>query len=459
MTTDRRPAAAVEALYASSMYWVTLVIVLAEAGVVRAALERRLLFIGAIVFLASSLVRKPDLLFWLAIAGLAVGQLFVVVYGLSAQIWADSLTANAGILVLFVAIPFLSLPMSDDRYLDAVRRFLGGETRAGRGRFVLLALVHLCMTVVMNIASIPALQKMLRRMELPPRYLVRLYTAGYASYMVFSPFDGVVNMVLLMASVTYSAYLPAAVPMVLAITAVSAFLLPRRAPASTGSEKETTAAPAARGNRTLIAFLSHILVMIALVAAGNLLFHFRTPTLMTAILITLYALFWSATLGKSRRWISELRRHASLVLEYRRFLAFLLAMSFFGAVLAHTPLKGAIGGWVHYLSGLPQYLMLLAIVAVTLLLSLAGVHMMIVVTALGFVVSPASLGLTAPAYALFLLTCWYVAMSVSPFVPFTAVVSEAVAERPLSVSVRHNPLFAAVMLVSGPAVVLLANIM
>lgn len=465
MTTDRQPdarvsrrgTAAAARIYAASMYWVTAVIVLAELGLFGDPLERRLLFAGVILFLASSLVRKPDPLFWLAIAGLAIGQLLVIVYRLSPDLWAESLTANAGILVLFVAIPFLSLPMSDSRYLDAVRQFIGRETRPGRTKFVLLVFVHLCMTIVMNIASIPALQKMLRRMDLSPRYLVRLYTAGYASYMVFSPFDGVVNMVLLMASVSYDAYLPVALPMVLSITAVSAFLLPRRPGAA--AQPNEDAAPAPRGYRRIVELVAHIVAMIALVAAGNFLFHFRTPILMTAILITLYALFWSATLGKSRLWFSEVARHATQIIEYRRFLAFLLAMNFFGAVLAHTPLKGEIGGWVHYLSGLPQYFMLLAIVAATLLLSLAGIHMMIVVTALGFAVAPAALGLTAPAYALLLLTCWYVAMSISPFVPFTAVVSEAVGGRPLSVSARYNPLFTAAMLLIGPAVVLLANML
>lgn len=62
---------------------------------------------------------------------------------------------------------------------------------------------------------------------------------------------------------------------------------------------------------------------------------------------------------------------------------------------AAPPIKAAIGGVVHYIAGLSQYVMFLTIVAATVVLSLLVIHRMIVVIAIVFSVPPAALGLTS----------------------------------------------------------------
>ncbi|HUX12404.1 MAG TPA: hypothetical protein VMW87_05210 [Spirochaetia bacterium] len=444
-------------LYAFSMYAICTIVIFEELSGASDASVKPFEAFAMVLFLAGALVVNRGSMFWLTVAGLIAGHVLLLAYHLPFSAWIGSISASAGIVVLFVAIPFLTLPMSDSRYLDSLKNFIRNRSLSGGSKFVLLVFLHLCMTFVLNIASIPALQKILDRADLPKRYLVRLYTAGYASYMVSSPFDGVVNMTLLLASVSYGTYIVRAVPMVIAIVVVSVLLLPSLFRSRPQTAEEPS--PARNGSsRGLLAFIAHVMVMIALVAAGNLFLHFRTPTLMTAILIALYALGWTGALGKIRLWTAELRSHNRRLLEYVNFLPFLVAMNFFGAVLAQTPAKAVIGSSIHELAGLfPQYFALQIILGATVLLSLLGVHMMITITALAFSVAHASLGLTPSAYALFLLTCWYVAMSISPFVPFSAVVADAVGAKPFEVTFKYNLLFAAAMTAAGPAVVLLAN--
>jgi len=105
------------------------------------------------------------------------------------------------------------------------------------------------------------------------------------------------------------------------------------------------------------------------------------------------------------------------------------------------------------MAGLPRYFTLQLIILSTALLSLAGVHMMITVAAIASALDPAALGLSAPGFALFLLTCWYVSMNVSPFVPFSAVVGEAIGEKPVTVALRYNVRMSVLMLVVAPLLI------
>jgi hypothetical protein len=79
--------------------------------------------------------------------------------------------------------------------------------------------------------------------------------------------------------------------------------------------------------------------------------------------------------------------------------------------------------------------------------------MMITVVAISSALNPAALGLSAPGFTLFLLSCWFVSMNVSPFVPFSTVVGEAIGEKPAIVALRYNSKMSLVMLVVAPLLI------
>jgi hypothetical protein len=177
----------------------------------------------------------------------------------------------------------------------------------------------------------------------------------------------------------------------------------------------------------------------------------------TAFVIVAYTAFWLRLLGVDRRKMRGALREYTLALAgFRAFLPFLVSASLLGAMTAYTPLHDAIGSVLVHLDYLPRYFSIQAIMAGTALLSLVGIHMMITVAAVASAVDPAILGLDPPAFALFLLSCWFVAMNVSPFVPFSTVVGEAIQERPAIVALRYNSTMALAMLLIAPLVITLA---
>ncbi|MCG8639312.1 MAG: hypothetical protein MI862_06235, partial [Desulfobacterales bacterium] len=84
---------------------------------------------------------------------------------------------------------------------------------------------------------------------------------------------------------------------------------------------------------------------------------------------------------------------------------------------------------------------------------LCGIHMLIPVTAMAMSLTPEMIGLTPPGFALMLLTCWFNAMIISPFVPFVVVSADTLGVSPLNVSARYNFRFSLVMILFSPLAV------
>ena len=120
---------------------------------------------------------------------------------------------------------FESKHLKYGRYLHAIERYVLTKRSSPGRMFAFLSLLLLGLTVVLNIGSIPTMQQLLENLRLPQKFLTRLYTAGYAAYVVFSPYDAGIQMILLFASTTYSAYCFGGILMASVILTVSSLLV------------------------------------------------------------------------------------------------------------------------------------------------------------------------------------------------------------------------------------------
>ncbi|OHD80839.1 MAG: hypothetical protein A3J97_01790 [Spirochaetes bacterium RIFOXYC1_FULL_54_7] len=422
--------------------------------------------------------------------------------GTSQLVWKVPLGAlvkafnkSSGIIAFIAVVPSVAIPSRIGGYMEAMETFLSSDTpnrKAGNGTsqvslptylgritkpftsFLALAGLQLLMTFVLNIGSIPIMQRLLDKTRLPKRYLSLLYSTAYSSYMVVSPFDGLIQALILAAGSSYAAYAGRGLAMTGAIMTAGLLILalsphsmrPGQAvhmhqPSEGGQadpESGKGSIPAALGKARpgyrLMELAAHIVAMIVLAVIFGRLVQLRNPAMGTAFVIMVYVVFWLRLLGVDRKQLGgSVREYALALGGFRAFLPFLISASFLGALTTYTPLSEAIGSALMHLEKLPRYFSIQAIMAGTALLSLGGVHMMITVAAISSAVDPAMLGLDPPGFALFLLSCWFVAMNVSPFVPFSTVVGEAIGEKPATVALRYNSKMALLMLLIGPALI------
>ncbi|MDN5323784.1 MAG: hypothetical protein PWQ67_2238 [Clostridia bacterium] len=444
-------------IYFFSMYFIFVLVYLNEFFNLNQNNFAILVSVGICFLLVSSLTMTRGFQLYVSIISLTLGHIILFKYNLGFNVWYSSLIKSIGIPVLFVVIPMISFPIKHGQYLKSVEDYVASKSEKPIFLFALLAITHLSLTIPLNIGSIPTMQKLLEKIKFPKEYLAHLYTAGYSSYMVFSPYDGVVNMVLLFTSLTYSEYFLSGLSMVILIIMVSAFFLKIDNKLLQQLNNTLSSIRSSGNDKKMYELLFHIFVLIFLAFLGESFIPFSNQLYIIAVIIIIYSTFWGFFLNALDKYRDELKKYCKNLLDFKSFIPFLISTGFLGSMISFTPLKDNIGSILLSLNSLPLYFIIQFFILLTIVLSLCGVHMMITVTTLALTITPEFIGLSNVAFALTLLTCWYIAMSISPFVPFTIIVADTIKEKPLNVTFKYNLKFSFIMLFIAPIIILLIN--
>lgn len=413
--------------------------------------------IGLILFLCATLWINKGFMKIASIVALTAGHLLIFKYNLGFEEWHISLTKGILMPLLFVVIPLISVPISNGGYLESMEHFVA-ERRTRYGQvFLSLTVIHLALTVALNIASIIIFQRLLDPLNLPRKYLARLHIAVYSSNMMFSPYDPVLNMILLYQNVSYADYFFPALILVMAIVLLCLLfvLMDKKL-----LRELCDCLPQVSGThslRKLAELMVHVLTLVMLAFVGSLLMP-NTPTIfIVAGIIVLYSMIWIYLLGIFGDLKRELRRYNKNFDDYIQFLPFLIALSFFGSVVSFTPIRDYIGGFLVYLNGFPLYFVGMSFMIFVAGLSLCGIHMIIPVTTLALTVSPETLDLTPVAFLSLLMVSWVAGMIVSPLIPFTVVASSAMRVKATTLAYRWGLSQLLPWLIIAPSLVIAIN--
>ncbi len=413
-----------------------------------------LISFGTVIFLISSLFLTRGFQLYTSVIALLIGHLIVFYYDLSFQIWHTSITKGIGMPLLFVVIPLISFPIKHGPYIASLESYAASKSKKPEELFVLLVFIHLIMSIVLNIGSISTLQKLIEKFKFPKHFLSLIYTAGYSSYMVFSPFDAVVNMVLLLTMTSYTQYFIGGSIMVISILAVALFLVKYNGQLRQSLLESLSHIPEKEADpKKVYELFVHIIIMIFLSFLSDKFLPFSIPLYGIAVVIILYSLIWGALIRKLGEYKKEFKTYSQNFLAFKGFLPFLISASFLGSLIPYTPLQENVSLVINYINVLPQYFIVQLLILVTMILSLCGIHMLITITVLAAIVPPAFIGLSSPAFALMLLSCWFISMSISPFVPFVVVVADTIKEKPFVISFKYNIRFAIGMLLLAPLII------
>lgn len=423
-------------------------------------------------FMVLALMPVRGYVLWVSTLCLAVASIIALAFRVTLPDILSAFNKSASIIVFITVVPAIAIPIRLGSYVEAMEDFLSGKRGAGKGfrqlrDFLMLAVMHLLMSIALNIGSIPTMKRLLDKAGLPKRYLSLVYSAGYSSYMVLSPFDGLINALILAAGTTYAGYFSRGLAMTAAIMVAACILLLRDKRVfpegktqtdDTDTVSEQMHAAKARAGRKIVELATHIVIMIALSALVIRFCSPVNPMMPTALVILFWSLVWTRLLGiPLKKVLGSGKAYVEALAGFRSFLPFLASAGFLGAMIAFTPLKTGLGELLLMMDGFPRYWTFQAIMLATALLSMVGVHMMISVAAISSALDPALLGLSSPGFALLLLSSWFIAMNISPFVPFSTVVAQAIGEKPGTVALRYNLPMSAMMLFIAPLVLVITG--
>ena len=409
----------------------------AQAGRLVGALAM-LLFLAAVV---PVLGRQAQLLIAIVVP---IGHLLLVLYAPTADRWTQAMTAGGGFALLLGALPFAT------RFIGMERAATGGSGKSGR-RLSLprVGVIQFGLSVALSIGALWVVRPLYEALSPAKGSRYRSVSAAYSSNVSVSPLDAVVNLVLVLTGLTYTQYMPfglgLAAVIVAATSAVELGLRLRRHVRGTPRRAAATAPVAG-----LDAVLLRTALLIVLVVAAKTMLAFESEVLETGVVLAgVSVLLIAATEGPASVG-AALREHPGRVGQFVPVFALLGAALFFAETVAGSPVAEAIVSVARGAAALPPGASAVAIILFTAGLALSGVHMLLTVSTLGAVLSPEVLGMSAPAFAVLLITSYIVAMNVSPFVPFTIASAEIAGDRgPLAAIYHALPVWVFVAVVAG----------
>lgn len=410
-----------------------------------------------ISLLISSIFMIKGFQFYVSVISLIFGHAILYYYGFGFKTWYGNLASGLSIPVLFLAIPMISFPLKYGNYFQSIEGYIKSKKAKPISIFLFLSILHLALTIPLNIGSIPAQQKLIEKINFPKEFLVRIYTAGYSSYMVFSPFDPVVNMVLIWTAISYTDYFFSALIMVMFIFTVTAIILRMDKKLRYNFTNILPDCERSTEMRNISHLLIHISFMIILAVFCAEILPLSNQIYVIAVIVILYSFVWCFLIGAARKMIGELKFYNKSLLQFKTLIPFLLSSSFFANCVSNTPLKEEMGKAVIYFHDIPVYFVIFLILLMTSLLSLCGIHMMITIPLFAMTIVPADIGLSSIGFAITLLTGWYVSMSISPLVPFGVAVAEVIRITPVQVTLRYNLIYYLIVLFFAPLVITLIN--
>lgn len=408
------------------------------------------ILIFSVYFFAKGMQRSISLLCF-TISLLLLSQHF------DTKLLYKSLEKSVGIICIFTVIPLLTFPIEKGDYSHSIKNFVSRFSKNNKFIFTILSLFHWILTIILNIPSIPIMQEIIQKNNFSKKYLTRMYTAGYCCFMIFSPYDGLLNMILIMYSVKHYQYFPYALLICLFIVGLSSVLLSFYEKEVEEEKNQIIQKLSSFDKKKIFSLVGNIIFLIFVTILGDYMFTFKNPMLFISLIVVGYSLFWSFQNANFQEYKTQFKSYIERTTNFGTIIVFLISTNCLGEIIQNTSIGEIIEKGFLKIMFLPSYFLILTLILFTVALALVGVHMLIPVAAILMIVKPEFLGIAPASYPLVVMCCWISAMSISPFVPFPAVVAQTIDEDILKVTFKYNKIYSILLILLCPAMILLLN--
>lgn len=370
--------------------------------------------------------------------------------------------SNIPIAVLFMTVPFISIPIRRGKYLEAINLYFKKFSDSPNKFFSIVSFMIFSIGSVTNLASVRIVNDILSQSKLPGKFLSKSYGAGFAGCMAWSPYFAGVMLSVTYAGLTFSEFLPFGLIFSLIVMGAGLFLF------SFDKESKEDLSLCLRGldieedideykaNKKIKVLATNFIVLLLLVIIGEKIFNFSNIMYLVSIVSLIYGLVWLYVTAPPTVFVEDILSHKSKIIETVSEVVFFLIVGILARAIYLTPIKEVIREILIMTTNLHPFLMIELIIMSIVFFAVLGVHQIVSLTIIGTVLPPEVLGISPIAYSLIFVSSWLLSALSSPFVPFNMVLSEVVKKSTFVVAFKYNILFnITILLLSGAYVFLL----
>ena len=346
------------------------------------------------------------------------------------DIWKQALRENAYLIVMFIMVPLLGIPVQHGGYSESLRGMFARYASTGSRYYALVSIMSAFVGVLISIAAVPLTYEMSRasRHSDDKKLLSSALSRGFVTCMIWAPTSATIALVVQLTGIDWVDFFPCALACALVAGTVG-FLM-------TLAREKTADAPSGRVEEPVGAFDARKVVELG---AGALLLIASIATVSQLGGLSIIIVVAMASLVCPVVWMAIVKRLPTYVKEFKG--------DYFNNKLPQVKnqillFAGAVGDAMAevllQLTGQNVLLLTIAIIAVTLATSAAGIHPIAVVAVVGGAISASECGVTPVYLALVLSISWAMGNALSPASANVIAVSDMVGQSPIKVGLRWN---------------------
>ena len=375
----------------------------------------------------------------------------------------NGVVSNVPLAVLFMTVPFLSIPIKRGGYLDSVNVFFKRFSDSPNKFFFFVSSFLFMIGSVTSLASIRIVNDILSESKMPDKFLARCYGAGFAGCMGWSPYFAGVTLAVTYGGLSFLEFIPFGLgfSFLILVFALMFFASDKKNRGELqGSLEGLYIPPGTEGDeaeRKARILGTNFLVLLVLVVVLERFSGFSSIMYLVSIVGLLYGGIWIYLVTCRECLVSDIRSHGSRMLQTANEAVFFLVVGILARAISLTPVREFLGDFFVEIAGLNRFLMIELVIFSVVFFAMLGIHQIVSITILGSILSPAILGIAPVAYTFIYVSAWMLSALFSPFTPLNMVIAETVNKSTFTVAFRYNLMFnIGLMILSGMYIFLLS---
>jgi hypothetical protein len=300
-------------------------------------------------------------------------------------------TSNVMLISLLYMLPFINRIIRVGGYDRHLSRWLYVKSGNLGNLYVRTLAVSYLLSLFLFFAALPLLHRVLgkhlqgQQQSLANRFLGTSILRGFGIVALWSPVEPLVATAVVLTGVSYLSILPWMFAMSLVLLAAGGLWgLGFR---QITLERTSGPDPKAPSPSITTAFLIALLLLITLALGLQSILHISFFSAMTFLLLP-FSLVWAVAIRRFNRYVASIRLHWGESTDgLRHLLVLFLSFGFFNSAVSKSPLFHLVESSVQSIAHWPT-LLLICIFLVCFLLPIAGMHPLVVMGLLGFMLQP-----------------------------------------------------------------------
>ncbi len=398
----------------------------------------------------------------LSIIVLGVSAFLGIFYKLDFIQIIKGVESNIPIGVLFLTVPFISIPIRRGGYLDAINLYFKKFSDSPNKFFSIVTFIIFSVGSVTNLASVRIVNDVLSDSKLPGKFLVKSYGAGFSGCMAWSPYFAGVTLSITYAGISFSEFFPFG--LLFSFLVMGMGLLTFSFDSKTKVElierlKNLEIAEnidEKKANKKIKILAANFITLLLIVIIGEKIFEFSNIMYLVSIVSIIYGLIWLYLVSPPTVFIGDVLSHRFKIIQTVSEVVFFLAVGILAKAIALTPVKEVIKEVLLRTKDFHPFLMIELLILAIVVFAILGVHQIVSMTIIGTTLPPEMLGISPVGYSIMFAASWMLSALSSPFVPFNMVLSEVVKKSTFVVAFKYNIIFnITILLLSGAYILLL----